>query len=92
EKGIRRRRPTPYVLDAQVRLAGATRELVFANRSRLRAAVFHVYDVRHPETGPARYTVGAGAELAHPVAGADGTVDLFVLGPNGFHRRLTSGT
>lgn len=92
EKGIRRRRPTPYVLDAQVRVAGATRELVFANRSRLRAAVFHVYDVRHPETGPARYTVGAGAELAHPVAGADGAVDLFVLGPNGFHRRLTSAT
>ncbi|MFX4392990.1 phospholipase domain-containing protein, partial [Acinetobacter baumannii] len=36
---------------------------------------------------PARYTVGAGQELAHPLEA--GEADLFVVGPNGFHRRLT---
>ena len=87
EKGLRRRRPTPYTLDAQLRADG----LVFANRSRGRAAVFHVYDVQHPENGPARYTVGAGAELVHPIAANGTMIDLFILGPDGFHRRLTGG-
>ncbi len=85
ETGLRRRRATPYALDA--RLRGAA--LAFANHSTERAAVFHVYDVARLEAEPARYTVGAGKELAHPLAPSDTPIDLFVLGPNGFHRRLT---
>ncbi len=38
---------------------------------------------------PARYTVGAGRELAHPLPVSGAATDVFVLGPNGFHRRLT---
>ncbi|MBO9601144.1 MAG: phospholipase C, phosphocholine-specific [Novosphingobium sp.] len=82
ETGMRRRRATPYDLDARLRPG----EVIFANRSAGRAAVFHVYDLARLDRAPARYTVGAGAELAHPLSGAD---DLFVLGPNGFHRRLS---
>jgi phospholipase C len=59
---------------------------LLANRSTDRAAVFHVYDVARLDEVPARYTVGAGAELTHPLPA---TADVFVLGPNGFHRRLT---
>ncbi|MBB3955429.1 phosphocholine-specific phospholipase C [Novosphingobium sediminicola] len=83
ETGLRPRRATPYRLDAA--LTGG--RLVFANRSAARAAVFHVYDVARPDLPPARYTVGAGRELAHDLGGTQ--ADLFVIGPNGFHRRLT---
>jgi len=91
ETGSRRRRATPYHLDARLRANAAGNALVFANRSTERAAVFHVYQVAALADGPARYTVGAGQELPHPLpgAGADVTADIFVVGPNGFHRRLT---
>jgi phospholipase C len=85
ETGLRRRRATPYSLDARL-LHGGTLSLV--NRSAERAAVFHVYDVERLADAPARYTVGAGRELAHPLPTPGGPLDLFILGPNGFHRRL----
>jgi phospholipase C len=89
ETGLRRRRATPYDLDARLRVQNAGRDLVFTNHSAERAAVFHVYDVTKLDEGPARYTVGAGRELAHPLPVSDEVADIFVLGPNGFHRRLT---
>lgn len=89
EVGLRRRRATPYVLDARLRKEGASRALIFANHSVERAAVFHVYDVNRLDADPARYTVGAGRELTHQLPDPDEAVDLFILGPNGFHRRLT---
>jgi phospholipase C len=89
ETGLRRRRPMPYRLDARLRPRGAGHALVLVNRSAERAAVFHVYDIARLDQAPARYTVGAGRELAHPLPAAGEATDLFVLGPNGFHRRLT---
>ncbi|MET0309489.1 MAG: phospholipase C, phosphocholine-specific [Sphingomonas sp.] len=88
ETGLRRRRATPYRLDARLRVDGGASSLVFANHSIRRAAVFHVYDVRRLDAVPARYTVGAGEELAHGLPDLGEASDLFVLGPNGFHRRL----
>lgn len=88
EQGLRRRRPTPYVLDAAIRAEGTAASLVFVNRSKARAAVFHVYDTARLAEGPWRYTVGAGAELVHPLPLAGVARDLFVVGPDGFHRRL----
>jgi phospholipase C len=87
ETGLRRRRATPYILDARLRVEGHA--LLLANHSAERAAVFHVYDVTRLDEVPARYTVGAGQELAHPLPLSGATTDIFVLGPNGFHRRLT---
>jgi phospholipase C len=87
EVGLRRRRATPYSIDARLRGAG-TNALSLINHSAERAAVFHVYDLSRLDQVPARYTVGAGRELEHRLA-ADGAADLFILGPNGFHRRLT---
>ena len=89
ETGLRRRRPTPYQLDARLRSEGGGRVLEFTNRSAERAAVFHVYDVARLDAGPARYTVSAGRELVHALPAAGEAGDLFVVGPNGFHRRLT---
>lgn len=89
ETGLRRRRATPYDLDARLRVEGVGRALMFANRSAQRAAVFHVYETARLDEAPARYTVGAGRELAHPLPASGEVGDIFVLGPNGFHRRLT---
>lgn len=88
ETGLRRRRATPYALDATLRIKGADHALLLANHSAERAAVFHIYDVKRLDEVPARYTVGAGQTLAHPLSAATEAEDLFILGPNGFHRRL----
>ncbi|MCB5425177.1 phospholipase C, phosphocholine-specific [Altererythrobacter sp. CC-YST694] len=88
ETGLRRRRATPYRLDARLVREPTGESLLFVNNSAERAAVFHVYDVKLLEEVPARYTVGAGQELAHPLSASGEDLDVFVLGPNGFHRRL----
>ena len=49
-------------------------------------AVFHVYDRNRLDLAPRRYTVEAGRRLTGTWDGADH--DLWVLGPNGFHRRF----
>lgn len=50
-------------------------------------AVFHVYDQRHLEQIPRRYTVEAGKALSDDWQTAD-EYHLWLLGPNGFHREL----
>ena len=83
--GPRPSRSLPYALrvgeDAQ---AGAM-VLTFANDGR-QAAVLHVYDRLRLDQAPRRYTIEPGKEIrdAWPVGG----YDLWVLGPNGFHRHF----
>jgi phospholipase C len=89
ETGLRRRRVTPYRLDARLRVEGGNPVLLLANHSAERASVFHVYDISQLDEAPARYTVGAGQQLAHCLSGPGKVADIFVIGPNGFHRRLT---
>lgn len=93
EAGLRRRRATPYRLDMTVEVAGsAAGHLVFRNDGRDLAAVFHVYDVDDLAADPRRYTVAAGQSLAADLPGRAAGMDLFILGPSGFHRRLTAKT
>jgi phospholipase C len=92
ERGVRPSRALPYELHVVARLAlePARVELAFVN-SGAAAAVFHVYDRRHLDRLPRRYTVEAKRHLAGVwELGADqGAYDLWVLGPNGFHRHFT---
>lgn len=85
ERGVRPARPLPYRPWARLR--------VEADGLRLRlgcegaAAVLHVYDRLRPQAIPRRYTVAP----ARPLEGtwtfdAEGRYDLWLLGPNGFHR------
>ena len=50
-------------------------------------AVLHVYDRLALERAPRRYTVGAGERLDWRRL-ADGAYDLWLLGPDGFHRQF----
>ena len=84
EPGVRPRRATPYRLDAEV----TAQTLRLINRSAARAVVFHVYDAADAARLPSRYTVAAGSSATHPLPPDGAPLDLFVIGPDGFHRRL----
>ncbi|MDQ0587659.1 phosphocholine-specific phospholipase C [Variovorax paradoxus] len=91
--GVRPSRALPYELHTSARsdaLNGRV-QLLFANSGQA-AAVFHVYDKLHlPDRLPRRYVVEPGKQLdGHWNAMSDdaGLYDLWVLGPNGFHRQF----
>jgi phospholipase C len=90
--GARPSRALPYVLGVAARsmLARMEIELEFSNEGSA-GACFHVYDRAHLERVPRRYTVEPGRRLTGSwLVGADaGAYDLWVLGPNGFHRHFT---
>jgi phospholipase C len=88
--GTRPSRGLPYALEvrARARRGSGTVHLSFINRGSA-AALFHVYDRLHLDQLPRRYTVEPGKVLgdAWTVEAADqNAYDLWVLGPNGFHR------
>ncbi|MGJ7546402.1 phosphocholine-specific phospholipase C [Variovorax sp. LT1R16] len=89
--GTKPSRALPYELHVSARadaLSGNAR-LLFANTGTA-GAVFHVYDKLHLDRLPRRYMVEAGKTLddAWSTATDDGLYDLWVLGPNGFHRHF----
>jgi len=91
--GTRPSRALPYELHTSARadVEGGIVRLIFANTG-TQAAVFHVYDRLNLDRVPRRYMVEAGKQLDDAWdAGADngGRYDLWVLGPNGYHRGFT---
>ncbi len=92
EPGTRPSRALPYELHVHARHAPDTQTmmLLFANTG-VAAAVFHVYDRLNLGQIPRRYTVGPQQQIqgAWALAGQGGDYDLWVLGPNGFHRHFT---
>lgn len=96
EAGIRPSRALPYELHVSSSIKrdlphAQTSSVVlkFANTGRA-GAVFHVYDRLNLGAIPRRYTVEAGKHLEGSwKAAATGAYDLWVLGPNGFHRHFT---
>lgn len=94
QTGVRPARPLPYDLQATARvvpgpiLNGSRVEVLFENAGRA-AAVFHVYDRLNLAAIPRRYTVEAGKQLLGRWTPAlSGAYDLWILGPNGFHRHI----
>lgn len=92
-KGTRPSRALPYELHVSAREDATSRVawLLFSNTGKA-AAVFHVYDRLHLDRVPRRYVVEPGKELhgSWDVFAADGgKYDLWVLGPNGFHRAFS---
>ena len=83
--GVRPSRALPYALEATAAVSAAGLRLDFINAGRA-GAVFHVYDQHRLGDAPRRYTVEAGKQIAGTWPA--GPYDLFILGPNGFHRRF----
>ncbi|PZR31391.1 phosphocholine-specific phospholipase C [Caulobacter segnis] len=84
-KGTRPSRALPYALSVDAEVRDGAARLKLANTGQ-QAAVLHVYDKLRLETVPRRYTLAPGASLED--AWPAGAYDLWVLGPNGFHRRF----
>ena len=93
--GTRPSRALPYELATTCEvqpgatMAAARVALNFINTGR-QAAVFHVYDRKNLAVIPRRYAVESGKSLSDvwtPAVG--GAYDLWVLGPNGYHRHFT---
>ncbi|HVZ29665.1 MAG TPA: phospholipase C, phosphocholine-specific [Asticcacaulis sp.] len=91
ETGSRPARPLPYHLAADVSYAGAVPTISLQNSGRDVAAVFHIYSPKSLDLPPARFTLAPGGSVAFGDADPKGA-DLFVLGPNGFHRRFVNTT
>lgn len=86
--GTRPSRALPYELHVHDLVYADKMSLAFVNTGQA-GAVFHVYDKRNLQLGPRRYTVEAGKELhAQWQPDEHGAYDLWVLGPNGFHRHF----
>jgi phospholipase C len=92
ERGVRRARALPYVLEVNARVQPGSQRITlsFENTGR-QGAVFHVYDRKQLEAGPRRYTVEPRKGLTGhwELRDNSGAYDLWVLGPNGFHRHFT---
>lgn len=90
DMGVRPSRALPYILhtSAKVNVSTQTVQLLFANTGQ-QAAVFHVYDRLNLDLIPRRYMVEAGKQLQDEWTTQQGVYDLWVLGPNGFHRAFT---
>ncbi|WP_413061506.1 phosphocholine-specific phospholipase C [Sphingomonas carotinifaciens] len=87
EAGVRRSRPLPYRLDVTGYHTPAGMALTFAAEGQ--GAVFHVYDRHALDAAPRRYTVAAGDRLTDRWDfDQQSGYDLWVLGPNGFHRHF----
>ncbi len=93
-EGVRPSRPLPYALDVKAEAAPAGKlTLTFLNTGKA-GAVFHLYDLNALAAPPRRYTVEAGKRLTEtlppPNANANNGAghDLWILGPNGFHRHI----
>jgi phospholipase C len=90
--GTRPSRALPYELHVSARsdVIGGKVQLLFDNTGTA-AAVFHVYDKYNLDRLPRRYMVEAGKALDdtwNATADNSGFYDLWVLGPNGFHRHF----
>jgi phospholipase C len=90
--GTRPSRALPYELHTSAR-ADAIKgqvQLIFANTGKA-AVVFHVYDKLHLDRLPRRYMVEPGKTLDdawNAMSDDSGVYDLWVLGPNGYHRHF----
>ncbi|PTU32320.1 phosphocholine-specific phospholipase C [Stenotrophobium rhamnosiphilum] len=90
-QGVRPSRALPYELsvNSSINALAGKVQLQFINTGSV-GAVFQVYDKLHLERIPKRYTVEAGKMLNDSWSAVLdlGHYDLWVLGPNGFHRHF----
>ncbi|MDP3740120.1 MAG: phospholipase C, phosphocholine-specific [Hyphomonadaceae bacterium] len=83
--GVRRSRALPYGFDVSANASGPAVRLSLRNTGSA-GAVLHVYDRLRLGDAPRRYTLEYGKSLEDEWPA--GPYDLFVLGPNGFHRHF----
>ncbi|MGN7884874.1 phosphocholine-specific phospholipase C [Dyadobacter endophyticus] len=93
EKGTRYSRALPYRLHTYAEVVSNKIGLFFENKGTV-GAVFHVYDLKHLDRIPRRYTVEAGKSLSDEwtLASDSGDYALEVFGPNGYFQRFSGSS
>lgn len=93
EKGTRYSRALPYRLHTRAKVVSNKIELSFENKGTV-GAVFHVYDLKHLDRIPRRYTVEAGKSLSDEwtLASDSGEYGLEVFGPNGYFQSFSGNS
>ncbi|MBB3821667.1 phospholipase C [Xanthomonas arboricola] len=84
--GLRRSRAVPYRPSVQLAHAQERGEVRLRMGNSGATVVLQVYDRYDLAAVPRRYTVGTGAILEGDWSTYDGRYDLWLIGPNGFHR------
>ncbi|KHL58739.1 phosphocholine-specific phospholipase C [Xanthomonas cannabis] len=84
--GVRRSRPLPYRPSVQLAHAQERGEVRLRMGNSGATVVLQIYDRYDLAAVPRRYTVGTGAILGADWSTCDGRYDLWLIGPNGFHR------
>ncbi|AZR35835.1 phosphocholine-specific phospholipase C [Xanthomonas vasicola] len=84
--GVRRSRALPYRPSVELAHLPERGEVQLRMTNAGAAVVLHVYDRFDLAAIPRRYTVGNGAAVEGTWTTYDGRYDLWLLGPNGFHR------
>ncbi len=84
--GIRRSRAVPYRPTVQLTYVQERGDVALRMSNSGAAVVLHVYDRYDLAAIPRRYTLGDGATSESSWSTHDGRYDLWLLGPNGFHR------
>jgi phospholipase C len=91
ERGTRYSRALPYRLHCHLQSLKSDNKirLLFENKGEA-GAVYHVYDLHHPNAIPRRYTVEAGKSLDDDwKVSAKGEYHLEVFGPNGYFHKFS---
>lgn len=93
EKGTRYSRALPYRLHTHGKVVLNKIELFFENKGAT-GAVFHVYDLKHLDRIPRRYTVEAGKSLSDEwvLTPDSGDYALEIFGPNGYFHRFSGSS
>ncbi|AEQ97463.1 phosphocholine-specific phospholipase C [Xanthomonas oryzae pv. oryzicola] len=84
--GVRRSRALPYRPSVALAHLPKRGEVTLRMTNAGAAVVLHVYDRFDLAAIPRRYTVGNGAAVEGTWTTYDGRYDLWLIGPNGFHR------
>ncbi|WP_115511454.1 phosphocholine-specific phospholipase C [Xanthomonas arboricola] len=82
----RRSRALPYRQSVELALLPERGQVKLRMSNAGAAVVLHVYDRFDLAAVPRRYTVGSGAAVDATWTTDEGRYDLWLLGPNGFHR------
>ncbi|QKJ32495.1 phospholipase C, phosphocholine-specific [Mucilaginibacter mali] len=93
EKGSRPSKALPYHLHCTLHRNKDQVQLVFDNQGK-KGAVYHVYDMKHLDKIPRRYTVEGGKSLKDEwdTVANNGAYDLEVYGPNGYFHKFAGNT
>ena len=87
EKGFRPQRPNQYRPAVSLGEQDSNLRLTFMNEGS-KAIVFHLYDRYNLDAVPKRYTIDQHQQFTDTIAASDERIDVQVMGPEGFHRRI----